>query len=544
MEREYVVVVHNGVDLEAFDAELAASTGTDYIPCRTVDIVNPRIGSKRMTHWALTDEEAKNLANDPRVLSVEIPVDQRDDVTMVKHAYQDSNFLKTSGVSGVNWGLKRCISLSNNFGSATTASGQYEYALDGTGVDIVIQDSGIEPNHPEWQDANGVSRYRTIDWYAASGVAGTQNANHDRDWDGHGTHCAGIAAGKTYGWAKNAHIYSQKLGGLELDGATGIPIADAFDCIRLWHNNKPITETGFKRPTVVNMSWGYGSTVSGTPTGGLLYNEVAGTMDPWTFGSGVYTSNTNLWQYAGIVTPLILGIFRRIPLRVPSVDAEIDEMIAAGIHVCIAAGNDYYVSYSDVPIATPDHHNNEVYIGGSTFYYHRGSSPRSTSSDDCFVVGNIDSDVVFDYDPIADALVPLDKIADSSTKGPMTNIIAPGTNIISTVSNINDGYSTASYPEDPSYLIANLSGTSMAAPQIAGVCAQHLQVKPWLTPTQLFTEITNDATDVVYDIDVGTPTDYFNFFDRALYGSPNRMLFTKYGRQGLQTNLSGNIGFG
>jgi hypothetical protein len=192
------------------------------------------------------------------------------------------------------------------------------------------------------------------------------------------------------------------------------------------------------------MSWGYGSTVSGTPTGGLLYNEVAGTMDPWTFGSGVYTSNTNLWQYAGIVTPLILGIFRRIPLRVPSVDAEIDEMIAAGIHVCIAAGNDYYVSYSDVPIATPDHYNDEVYIDGSTFYYHRGSSPRSTSSDDCFVVGNIDSDVVFDYDPIADALVPLDKIADSSTKGPMTNIIAPGTNIISTVSNINDGYSTAS----------------------------------------------------------------------------------------------------
>jgi len=534
MEREYVVVVNKEVDLEAFDAELTASTGTDYIPNRTVDIVNPRIGSKRMTHWALTDEEAKNLANDPRVLSVEIPVDQRDDVTMVKHAFQDSNFLKTSGVLGVNWGLKRCISPVNNFGTLTTASGQYEYALDGTGVDIVIQDSGIEPNHPEWEDANGVSRYRSIDWYAASGLVGTQNANHDRDWDGHGTHCAGIAAGKTYGWAKNAHIYSQKLGGLELDGATGIPIADAFDTIRLWHSSKPITETGYRRPTVVNMSWGYGSTVEGTPTGGLLYNEVAGTMDPWTYGSGVYTSNTNLWQYAGVVSPLILGVFRRIPLRIPSVDAEIDDMITAGIHVCIAAGNDYFVNYSDVGAGVADHYNDEVYIDGSTYFYHRGSSPRSTSNNDCFVVGNIDSGVITGED----------KIADSSTKGPMTNILAPGTNIISTVSNINDGYTTALYPRDASYLIANLSGTSMAAPQIAGVCAQHLQVKPWLTPTQLFTEITNDTTNVVYDLDVGTPTDYFNFFDRALYGSPNRMLYSKYGRQGLKANTRSNTNLG
>lgn len=534
MEREYVVVVHKGVDLESFDAELAASSGAGAIPNRTVDIVNPRIGSKRMTHWALTEEEAKTLANDPRVLSVEIPVDQRDDITMIKNAYQDSNFLKTTGVSGANWGLKRCISPSNNFGSATTATGRYEYALDGTGVDIVIQDSGVEPNHPEWQDSDGVSRYKSIDWYAASGVAGTQSPDHDRDWDGHGTHCAGIAAGKTYGWAKNAHIYSQKLNGLELDGPTGIPIADAFDCIRLWHLNKPVTEIGYKRPTVVNMSWGYGNTVSGTPTGGLLYNENTGVMDNWTYGSGVYTSNTNLWQYAGIVPPLILGVFRQIPLRVPSVDAEIDDMIAAGIHVCIAAGNDYYVNYSDVPVANPDHHNDEVYINGVTYYYHRGSSPRSTSSTDCFVVGNIDSDVITE----------LDKIADSSTKGPMTNIMAPGTNIISAMSNINDGYNTASYPDDPSFLIANLSGTSMAAPQIAGVCAQHLQVKPWLSPSELFSVIINDSKNVVYDINVGTPTDYFNFFDRALYGSPNRMLFSKYGRQGTKSTTAGNFNIG
>ena len=54
----------------------------------------------------------------------------------------------------------------------------------------------------------GTSRVQQIDWYTESGLSGSQNVNHYRDFDGHGTHCAGIAAGKTYGWAKKAHIYS------------------------------------------------------------------------------------------------------------------------------------------------------------------------------------------------------------------------------------------------------------------------------------------------------------------------------------------------
>ena len=31
------------------------------------------------------------------------------------------------------------------------------------------------------------------------------------DDDGHGTHVAGIATGKTYGWAKNANIYAMNI---------------------------------------------------------------------------------------------------------------------------------------------------------------------------------------------------------------------------------------------------------------------------------------------------------------------------------------------
>ena len=82
----------------------------------------------------------------------------------------------------------------------------YNYVLDGTGVDVVIIDTGIQPDHPEFQDANGVSRVKQINWYEASGQSGVQPANFYRDTDGHGTHVAGTVAGKTYGWAKNANI--------------------------------------------------------------------------------------------------------------------------------------------------------------------------------------------------------------------------------------------------------------------------------------------------------------------------------------------------
>ena len=158
MEKEYIVVVKRDVDLESFDAELTATTGMGPIPNRSVEIANPRIGSKRMTHWMLTDDEADVLRGDLRVLSVEIPPDQRDDIKIVRHATQQGIFYRPTDSndtilnSHVNWGLKRSIETTNVYGSdnVVASNGNYNYALDGTGVDVVIQDSGIQEDHPEW----------------------------------------------------------------------------------------------------------------------------------------------------------------------------------------------------------------------------------------------------------------------------------------------------------------------------------------------------------------------------------------------------------
>ena len=265
--REYNVILNKDIDYDEFwnDMESDTDGGKLYIPNRRVEFTNERPASLRQCWYLLTDEEVEILRQDDRVLGVEIPPEHRDDLIITHNAIQISDFTKTTSDSGsfVNWGLKRIISDNNNYGANNTPTitpNEYPYILTGKGVDVVIQDSGIQVDHPEFFDENGVTRVQQIDWATESGLSFTQNVNHYRDYDGHGTHCAGIAAGKTYGWAKNARIYSVKLSGLEGagDSGTGISATYAFDCIKGWHNNKPVDHTtGVKRPTVVNMSWGY-----------------------------------------------------------------------------------------------------------------------------------------------------------------------------------------------------------------------------------------------------------------------------------------------
>ena len=503
-EKEYAVIIQRGENLSEIEAEIVASTGESPIPNRSVEIANPRIGSKRITHFMLTDEEAVELEKDPRILAVEIPPDQRDDIQISLRSTQQGTFYKGfNSANDVNWGLRRCIETTNIYGSGTTTSGDYLYALTGAGIDIVIQDSGIQPNHPEWENSSGNSRLIQHDWYGVSGVAGTQSANHYRDRDGHGTHCAGIAAGKTYGWAKGAAIYSQKLQGLEtLSGTdgTGIPIADAFDCIRLWHENKI---SG--RPTVVNMSWGYLSTSSNNPTGGTYRGT------PWVYSG---ETDTQLLNNYGIIPPI--NGTRAFPAQNAFADAEVEDMIDSGIHVVIASGNDYYKA--DVPLGTD--YDNFATFDGSARIYHRPGSPYSARA---YFVGNISTattQVGSDY---------LEQPRGSSKKGPAVNVWAPGTSIMSTSSNEADAsYTLLDYPGDSGYKIMSIGGTSMAAPQVAGLCALYLQANSKQSPEQLLRKLTNDAVETTRIVDSGLNNDYGNFVG-SLLGSPNRMLYSRYG---------------
>jgi subtilisin family serine protease len=600
LEREYIVSLNKGVDYDSFWQEMESDTnGLQFVPDRRIDIINNRDGSLRSCHYSLTDDEATILQNDTRVYSVEIPLKDRDDVIMVLRGRQIDDFTKSSLSAGsrVNWGLNRINSPTNNYGANTTTTSNYDYILDGTGVDVVIQDSGIEVNHPEfknnkkttaivalgqnvtgspgstgffyallnrgeaaWEyfvrnwmtgtwtvtgdlgsgitsarivsvtyDADSVfpiinqgqfqpgvsynftntgesgdTRVQLIDWYGVSGIGGTQSANHYRDYDGHGTHVAGIAAGRTFGWAKNARIYSLKVSGLEGtgDSGTGISVSDCFDVIKLWHRNKPRDPvTGFKRPTIVNMSWGYS----------LTYTSVSSvTYRGNTFSDASTTGNAGYrWTNYGLVNLTNGGNFVT-NFRQGQVDVDIQEMIDEGIHVIIAAGNNYH----KIEIPAGVDYNNYLTFGGTDYYYHRGSSPLD---DQAIKVGSIDNNVF---------AANLDQVSNFSEKGPGVDVWAPGSNVMSACSNTND-FSAVSYSKDAGFKQVSISGTSMAAPQVCGVGALYLQMNPGINPGQMKTWLTNTAkvTSVIYT--TNTSNDYTT--TRSLLGAPNKFLYNPFG---------------
>ena len=505
--REYNVILKKDIDYDEFwnDIESDTDGGKLYIPNRRVEFTNERPASLRQCWYLLTDDEAEQLKLDDRIFDVEIPPEHRDDIKPILRAVQNGDYTKTASDIGayLNWGLIRSNFKSNVYGTNTETTERYTYSLTGDGVDVVIQDSGIELNHPEFTDKFGTSRIQQINWATESGLGFTQNANHYRDYNGHGTHVASITAGKYFGWAKESKIFSQKINGLEGTGDenTGIDPTYAFDAIKAWHSAKPIQpNTGAKRPTVVNMSWGY-----------IKYFTAVTSL---TYRGSTYTNTTatvaaNRESNYGFVQNYD-GTYYYANNRVSSVDVDIQEMIDAGIVVCISAGNYGF----KIDLSTGADYNNSVIttggIGG-TFYYHRGSSPMD---DEAIKVGAIDSTV---YDIITD------QKATYSEAGPGVDIYAPGTNIMAACSTTNE-FTDAAYSYNSSYRQMNISGTSMASPQVAGVVALLLQINPKATPAVIKQSLVNNSDGSIYSVIADN-----SWSDRrALLGGLPRMLYNKF----------------
>lgn len=503
MEKEYNVILKKGVDYDQFGNDMINITNKDGIPNREINVANERIASYRQTHYYLTDAEADEVRNHPDVLQVEIPPEQRDDVIITNSGRYDGTFTKSPGTTQnhVNYALLRSRYKTNEYGTSSELDEDYLYNLDGTGVDVVVQDSGIQKDHPEWEDFNGTSRFQELDWPAASGLGFSQGSNHYRDYHGHGTHVASTIAGKNFGWAKNARIYAVKVAGLQGSGDTDtIAVSNAFDCIKLWHRNKPIDpKTGFKRPTIVNMSWGYlttYSTVSSINWRGTTYTGAtvsSTTQRESNYGLvNFYSSNYNAY-----VTNV----------RIASVDTDVEELVDEGIHVFIAAGNRRH----KIDLPDGDDYDNYAVTNGGTKYYHRGTSPSYSGA---VSVGALDST---SYSSTQD------QKATYSETGPGVDIFAHGSSIMAASSNTNEigGYT---YPYNSSFKQVAINGTSMASPQVAGVAALICQANPGITPAALKEALLSQAGTALYD---GGNTNYNN--NRSLQNAQPKILFNKFG---------------
>ena len=131
-------------------------------------------------------------------------------------------------------------------------------------------------------------------------------------------------------------------------------------------------------------------------------------------------------------------------------------------------------------------------------------------------VGNIDSTA---YSSTQDQ-----KSVDS-VHGPAVDIYAPGTYVMSACSTTNDK-SGQNYYANSSYKQVNISGTSMAGPQVAGVLCLLLSVNPQLTPAELKTLVHSlCTTDKIYDPADGNFANWRNLNPGS---TPKRFLFNPY----------------
>ena len=140
----------------------------------------------------------------------------------------------------------------------------------GDGVDIYIIDSGVRgasrPTgnnaalHPELydpdfvSDLNGTAEQQNYRVEQLSHYAGSYGTNNEDD-NGHGTHCAILAAGRTAGVARDAKIYALKAFNSSVSGSYS-GILSAYQAVIDHNDSSNGNYKGNNRPAVINASFG------------------------------------------------------------------------------------------------------------------------------------------------------------------------------------------------------------------------------------------------------------------------------------------------
>ena len=521
------------------------------------DVNNASIGISADTNLTLSGKNNLTLSDSvntttlnallSRILTLEDKLDivatvnQLNTVALVP-AYQYSDHWSKSftftpgqqfGVGGVkdrNWGLYRSwygFNPDTTWGSSGTGatgdrSGIVSLKASGKGVDVVIMDAVIDPNHPEFAvnpDGTGGSRVKYFNWYSLN-IPGDPNYgqtyNPPSEVDGvvdqdsnHAVGVAAIVAGNTQGWAPNANIYNITPGGLAAFG--DVQFQYVYEYILAWHNQK--RAAGNMAPTIVNVSLGAYANYSISSVTSLTYRGVTYT--------GPFTS-TQLKSY-GIYRTEVVGSneFFKVQYVDENIDADIQACINAGIIIVCAAGNDTAVittNPSDV-----DYNNSFTTDAGQTIYYSRGGTPGSSPGVIC--VGAISSSI--------DSPGP-DRKANFSNRGPRIDVFAPGAIITSAwlTPRKNEFFPyVAPDPDarDSRYYVAKNSGTSFASPQVCGVLACALEITPTMNQADALAYITQNAGINQISTSTGGAGDVYD-----LMGAPNRYL-------AVPSNLKGSV---
>lgn len=518
--REYVVTLHKFEDLDSFYEDMETPGGSLYIPDRAVSLANRRPVS-RNTHYYLTDDEAELLRQDPRVLAVE-PTLSESGYELAPVWIQTSTVWNKSTVVSAdlkNWGILRCVEGVQRPGwgidVTPNAAGTVNVTASGKYVDVVIVDGHVIPGHPEFarnSDGTGGSRVNQYNWFElapqASGFsAGTyvytpyvdptypdlnNDGLPDRTVDNdHGCHVTGIAAGNSFGWARDATIYN-------LSPYPSNPNFNAFgfnsethlDFVRVWHQNKAINPvTGIKNPTISNHSYGIISAATVTTISTVSYRGVV-------YNGPFSHAQLNNFGIFNTGTQAVVNV------RNAAIEADLQDLVSVGVVPIVAAGNQNSRIEPYSANTASDYYNYFQVPGRAPVYYNRGTIGAVEGVICVGAIGTLATEVRI----------------GTSNSGPRIDVFAPGRFIMSSVNSTIQIYSNDL--RNSSYYVSKRSGTSMAAPQVAGILACVAETWPTMKASQAIDYIAKTSKTGQINDTGGGPSDI-----SSLQGAPNRYLY-------------------
>ena len=527
-EKIYIVTLHKKEDLEQFYIEMKDKGFR----------LNAKRPISRNTHYWMTEEQAIELRKDSRVWDVE----RLDSLKFERVAdrnrepyLETGNFWKESQGGGVSpndlqWGIVHCAGDDGQrakglFGALNTGgnyeqyNGIVEVFDNGEHVDVVICDDPVSYDSKEWYSpTKGVTRFVQYQWFnelntivnsidddSQSEPTGTITYGiNSNTTQYHGNHVAGTVAGQHYGWAREANIYNIATTDPWPSGQQVGPLL-MFDYLRAFHLNKPINPvTGYRNPTISNHSYGGYFDMPGEDT--LQFSDIN-----YIVYQGVQYSAANPgpsgWNAAGVVTDFGVRYLDKYNSFSAAVAADVKDAVDDGVVVVGSAGNRnmHIAEFGD-----PDWDNIINIQGLGSRNYMRGSWPNVPTSGSV-IVGALSNHHEF-------------RRSTYSNFGPAIDVFAPGDDIISAYG--NTGLIDAKYGAGNFFY--PISGTSMAAPQVAGVAACLASRKERFTNDDLRRYLNNKSKyfDMTVDAFGGTYDDA-----TCSKGSPNKYLLAKNPRE-------------